>query len=651
MSGTGANSFDGQALLRALRAALAFGCARTFAVFAVSVLFTFGNPLLETASPAMALDFFKKADEEELAVADPLSYVVSFEAVNVTDDEAAALKNASNLVADADLPVSGSLGLLTKAGADRDGLVGRLYELARYGGVVDIRIAGRPLDSISPTEDFGRAGVVPVTIRIDGGRPFAFGRVAVAGDASDSGSALSGMVEGAPAYSTVILEEQASIVSDLKAAGHPFAEVTDTIVEADHNNATLDVTLTVRSGPRADLGEASVSGAESVDAAFIHTQAAIVTGQPYTPEVLASAQKRLRELEVFETVEVREGEALDENGRLPVEIIVTERKHRYFGVGATFSNAEGAGVEGYWGHRNLFGRAEKLRVEGSVSRIGGADDLDGLNYSTAILFEKPAIYGPKNTFTANIRAVSENTNAFERRSVRGGFGIRHEIDKRQTLSAALDLDWSQITERNRKTTHLIFSTPLEYEYDGSDNALDPKEGFRFSALLEPATDLANDAAFVKGRVTASAYFTPPDAGNVTFAARGSVGSIAGASLMSIPADRRFYAGGGGSIRGFAYQSVGPRNAAGDLTGGLSVVEGSLEARLTVADKFGVVPFLDFGNVSRSATPDFGNMRFGAGVGIRYVTPFGPLRLDVGVPLDRRKGEDPWAIYAGIGQAF
>ena len=650
MFGTDANSSGGPASLRACRTERVTGCAHSIAPVAVLAFLAFVGLVSGVASPAAALDFFKKADQDELVIADPLSYTVSFEAVNVSDEEAAALRNATNLVADTDLPVSGSLGLLTKAGADRDGLVGKLYELARYGGIVDIRIAGRPIDQIAPTEDFGE-GPVKVSIRIDGGQVFHFGKVAVRGEAAGMISGVSGMVSGAPAYSTAILEEQNRLVFELKAAGHPFAEIGDSIIEADHRNARLDVTLVVHAGPRADLGTASVSGAESVDAEFIREQAAINAGQPYSPEVLAAAQKRLRELEVFETVEVREGEALDENGQVPVEISVTERKHRYFGVGATYSNAEGAGVEGYWGHRNLFGRAEKLRIEGGVSRIGEADDLGGLNYSTAILFEKPAIYGPKNTFTANVRAVSENTDAFERRSARGGFGIRHEIDKRQTLSAALDLDWSRITESGQETNHLIFSTPLEYAYDGSDDRLDPREGFRFSALLEPATDLAGSATFVKGRVTASAYFTPPDSDFVTLAARGSVGSIIGADLMSIPADRRFYAGGGGSIRGFAYQSVGPRNAAGDLTGGRSVVEGALEARLKVTETLGVVPFLDFGNVSRSSSPDFGNMRFGAGVGIRYVTPFGPLRLDVGVPLDRRKGEDRWAIYAGIGQAF
>jgi len=359
----------------------------------------------------------------------------------------------------------------------------------------------------------------------------------------------------------------------------------------------------------------------------------------------------LRNLEVFESVSVRTGDQLDADGRVPVEISVKERKHRYFGVGATYSNADGAGIEGYWGHRNLFGRGEKLRIEGEVSRLGETGDLTRLNYNTAILFEKPAFYGIRNTFTANLRGVQEFTNAFERRSLRGGFGIRHEIDERQTLAVALDMDWSSIVESGDTTEHLIVSLPMEYNFDGSDDRLDPTEGYRFSTVLEPATDLASGNSFVKGRLTATGYYTPTDTGFVTLAARASIGSIAGASLEDIPADRRFYAGGGGSVRGYAYQTVGPRNSSGDPTGGLSVVEGSIEARIKVTEQLGVVPFFDTGNVGQSSTPDFSDMRAGAGIGIRYITPFGPLRLDVGVPLDRRKGEDSWAVYAGIGQAY
>ena len=607
---------------------------------------------------AFAFEWFGKklfqGAEPEVVVVDPLNYSVKTAINGLEPDQKDTLEAASILIADSERPVSGSLGLLTKARSDRDNLIGALYEQARYSALVNIYIQGLDVEDIPPTSEFSESGPpgtpVPVTINVRAGKQFRFGQVRLIGD---GGLDLAdfGIRKNETAFSGLIITAQDDIVNRLKSDGYPLAQISDSIIEANHENGTLDVIIRYSSGPRAPLGSASVRGAEKVNPEFIRQQAMIESGETYSPQKLADARKRLLDLGVFEAVTVAEGDSLDENGQVPVIIEVRERKMRFFGLGATYSNADGAGVEAYWGHRNLFGNGEKLRIEGAINRIGENEDLQKLNYSTAILFEKPGAFGPNASFTANARAVSENYDAFERRSVRGGFGINYKIDDKQTLSAALDADWSTITRAKIETRHLIFSTPLEYTYDGSDNRLDPTKGIRFSAFLEPALDLESSASFVKGKLTGSAYFTPDNADYVTFAARASVGSIAGADLAMIPADRRFYAGGGGSIRGFAYQAVGPRNERGRLIGGRSIVETSFEARMQITEKLGIVPFIDAGSVSVSPTPDLSDLRFGAGVGLRYKTPFGPLRLDVGVPLERRKGEDSWAIYAGIGQAF
>lgn len=622
---------------------------RSAVFFVVFLAAQFSLSSLFVSQAKAASWFAKNTDEKDANIVDPVRYSVSIQSTNLSAEDADKLRDVSQLIADEAKPTTGSLGLYTKANSDRDLLVGALYEQARYGGVVSISINGKELDEISPTIEFSKTSTNQVLINIDGGKVFNFGKVKVVGSPSGLGSVA--LVSGSPARSDIILQEQEKIIADLKADGHPYAQVSDSIIEADHNAGVLDVTLIVDPGPKADFGETNVVGAQTVDADFIARHANIQNGHIYNPQELAAAQKRLRELDVFDTVTVSEGEELDANGQVPIIIDVKERKHRYLGLGATWSNTDGVGIEGYWGHRNLFGQAEKLRIEGSVSRIGEAEDLNTLNFSTAILFEKPAALGPKSTFTANVRAVSENFDAFERRSVRGGFGYRFELDKRQTLSAALDLDWSRITENKIESRHLIASIPIEYQYDGSDDKLDPTKGYRLAALLEPATDFENGATFVKGRVTVSGYFTPDEDGFLTLAARTSVGSIVGANLGDVAADRRFYAGGGGSTRGFAFQSVGPRDASGKPTGGLGLFEASLEARMQITESLGLVPFLDFGSISRTSAPDFSDIRIGAGLGLRYKTPFGPLRLDVGVPLDRRKGEDAWAVYAGIGQSF
>ena len=400
--------------------------------------------------------FFEKPTLNEV-IANPVNYSVQIDVQGMSVEDIELLRGKSILVEDASLPVSGSLGLLTKAKSDRDNLVGALYELARYGAVVTISIDGRDLDSIPPTTEFSTRGTIPVAINVVAGKQFRFGKTELTGDQTTISLADFGISSNEIASSNLIIEAQDAIVRKLRENGHPFAAVTDAKIEADHDTGLLDVSITYLAGPFASIGNTNVVGAEKVDEDFIQQQAMLKPGTQYTPSELAAAKKRLLDLGVFESVTVSEGSQLDANGQVPIEVEVKERKFRYFGFGATYSNADGAGIETYWGHRNLFGKGEKLRIEGGVNRIGENNDLSKLNFTTAILFEKPGAFGPRASFNANARAVSENYDAFERQSVRGGIGVKYKIDEQQDISAALDADWSTITEGAIETSHLIFS--------------------------------------------------------------------------------------------------------------------------------------------------------------------------------------------------
>lgn len=587
-------------------------------------------------------------DEDDTTVVDPVLYSVTFNQTGLNPDEEAAVKSASELIAGEASPVSGSLGLLVKAKSDRDLLIAALYEQARYSGLVRIYIEGKEISRIDPTTVFDTADRITVEIRVDGGKQFTFGTVRIVGDNGELTPETYGLIRGTPARSNLILEAQDDIVRQLNENGHPYAEVIGSDVEADHDTGVLDVTLEVLAGPTAIIGDATVTGNETVNTQFILDQADIIRGKSYSPEHIATLRRKLLELGVFSSVTVSTGGSINSAGEVPLTIEVTERKHRYFGVGATYSNTDGIGVEGYWGHRNLFGQAESLRIEGGVSRISETAEFSELNYNAAILFEKPYFYDPNSTFSAELRAVSENYDAFERRSIRGKVTVARVIDDRQKISAGVDLDVSRIEEANVETNHLIVSTPLEYSYDGSDDRFNPTMGSRVLLRVEPGHDFESGATFVKAEATLSAYHALSD--TVVLAARTKAGTIVGAAVAEIPADRRFYAGGGGSVRGFEYQAIGPQTA-GRPTGGLSLFEASLEARIKINEQLGIVPFVDAGSVSNSRSPDFSDVRVGAGVGVRYQTPFGPMRVDVGVPIDRRAGEDAWGVYAGIGQAF
>jgi translocation and assembly module TamA len=617
------------------------------------------SAFLLPAGDARAFEIFGiklwgSSDKEDAQVVNPLRYAVTFRISDGDDDLRKKLENVSALKNDEDRPVSGSLGLMTKARGDREQLVAALYGEARYDGVVDITIAGRSLDDLPPDAEFKGPQPIPVVVSIDPGREFTLGNIRLKGDAAGLASADFGLITGGDASSGAILKAEALIVRALKDEGRPLAKVTDREIVADHATTTLDVTLTVVAGPVAGYGNTTVEGTEKVDRDFTEYMTGLKRGRQYSPKEIEEARERLLGLEVFNSVTVKPADRLNADGEIPIDVRVSERKPRYFGIGGTVSNTDGVGIEGYWGHRNLFGKAEKLRIDGSISGIG-SQKIGKLNYNAGIMFEKPGVIGPNSKFFAGAKTVYEHPDAYDRFSINGSAGVSYELDKRQTVSAELALDYSKITDSFGKHDYLIASVPLKYVFDNRDSKLNPTRGFRFLASAEPSYDINGGAAFLKLKGEGSTYLALDDGARYVLAGRAAVGSIIGASLQEVPADRRFYAGGGGSVRGYAYQGIGPKAHGGAFDGqpigGLSYFETSAELRIGVTDTIGIVPFVDAGTVSTRQFPDFSDVKVGAGVGLRYITPFGPLRIDAAVPLNRDPSDPHFGIYAGIGQAF
>ncbi|UVK36167.1 autotransporter assembly complex protein TamA [Mesorhizobium sp. AR10] len=627
-----------RALSRALILALA--CSAAFA----------GDTRNAAAFEIFGIKLWGSSNDEDADIVDPLRYAVTIEAPDADKDLVKKIENASTLKADEERPVSGSLGLMAKARSDREQLVAALYADARYEGVVTITIQGKLLDDLPPDAEFSGPQPIPVVIGIAAGPKFTLGNIRLEGDAAGLMSADFGLIAGGDASSGAVLKAEALIVRALKQEGRPLARITDRQIVADHATSTLDVTLSVAAGPVAGYGDTTVEGTEKVDRDFTEYMTGLKRGRQYSPEEIDDARDRLLALEVFNSVTLKEADSLDADGNIPIGVQVSERKPRYFGIGGTVSNTEGLGLEGYWGHRNLFGRAEKLRIDGKISGIG-SNDLGELNYNAGIMFEKPGVVGPASKFFTGVKTVLEHPDAYDHFSVKGSAGLSYELDKRQTVSAEVALDYSKITDAFGKHKYLIASIPLQYVFDNRDNRLNPTKGFRVLAYAEPSYDILSGAAFVKLKGEGSAYQSLDSGGKFVFAERVAIGSIVGAGLQDVPADRRFYSGGGGSVRGYAYQGIGPKDIDGQPIGGLSFFETSVEMRIAVTDTIGIVPFVDAGTVSTTQFPNFSDMKVGAGVGLRYITPFGPLRIDAAVPLNRDPGDPRFGIYAGIGQAF
>ncbi|SIQ66347.1 autotransporter secretion outer membrane protein TamA [Rhizobium sp. RU35A] len=592
------------------------------------------------------------SDEEKEEVIDPVAYTASLSAPGADKALTERLETTATLVQDAKAPVSGDLGLVVKAREDRERLVAVLYEEARYGGVVRITIAGTDLDRLPPTPSFDRSRPVPVSITIDPGPVFTLGAVHLKGDAAKLDPKTYGLVPGGQAGSVRLIQAGERIVRDLKAEGRPLARLATRDVVADHATRTVDVTLKAESGPVADLGSVSVKGARAVSSDFIRRYSRLDDNQTYSPDQLKKAAERLRALSALSSVTIREADHLAPDGSLPLTIEVSEGKFRYFGVGASYSSLDGAGLNGYWGHRNLFGEAETLRIEGSVSGLGATTDYTSFDYKAGIYFTKPGAFLPRITWDASLVAKRETPDTYTANSLTALSKLSYELNDRDTVGAGFEVALSESEDAFGSNTYLTLSLPMTFERDARNNKLDPTDGFRLTAGVTPSYEALGGAVFSSFEGSASGYLGIGNSDRLVLAGHLAAGSVVGAnSLKDIPTTRRFFAGGGGSVRGYAYQEISPYNDANEATGGRSYTVASLEARFKVNEKIGIVPFFDIGTVSTEIVPDFSDIRMGAGLGLRYATPFGPLRLDVALPLNRFDGGSRYGIYAGIGQAF
>ncbi len=594
---------------------------------------------------------FFESDEEPNEVIDPVSYTLNLDTGTADEDLKESLENASRLFQEKEQPVSGNLGLVIRARDDRDRLLAALYENARYGGVIAIRVNGQDIDSLPPDPVFPAGAPIPVSVTVTPGPVFTIGKVTLDGDALGKNPDDYDLVPGAQANSTLIIKAGEQVVEDLKNEGRPLARLTNRAAVADHNTNTVDVDIAAEGGPVAPFGAVTVVGTKTVDPQFVADYSRLNTGQRYSPEEIRKANERLRALGVFASITIKEPTALAADGSLPLTIEVSEGKHRYFGAGAQYSTTDGFGIQGYWGHRNLFGQAESLRFEGSVNRIG-ENDISSLDYNAGILFAKPGAFGPASTFNASLKASLLDPDAYNATVFTGAAGATFELSDVDTFSAGGELSWADIEDPFGKNEYLTAALPFEFVRDTRDNKLNATEGYRASINAKPSYEINGQTFFSSFEGSISGYYGLGEEDKAVLAGRLGAGTIVGGDgLVDIPATRRFYLGGGGTVRGYSYQEISPRNGADELLGGRSYVNATVEARIGITDTIGLVPFIDVGTVSAKSAPDFSDIKAGAGIGLRYLTPFGPIRLDVAVPLNPYPGGTDYGIYAGIGQSF
>jgi translocation and assembly module TamA len=250
------------------------------------------------------------------------------------------------------------------------------------------------------------------------------------------------------------------------------------------------------------------------------------------------------------------------------------------------------------------------------------------------------------------RTGGDQYGGYESERVTASAGIRHRFSDSFSVQAGIAGDIGQTRDSLGVIDYQLIGIPAQLSYDSTDSPLDPTEGARVLASAATFPEFfGSSVGFTEAKVRASTYHAVDEDKRVVLAARLTAGTLFGASTGLIPANHRFYAGGGGSVRGYRYRSLSPLGPTGQVIGGSNLLEASLEARIKVTDTIGVVPFFDAGGAFSSYANFTDEIRYSAGLGLRYYTGIGPIRVDVAVPLNRRSGDPSFAFYVGIGQAF
>jgi translocation and assembly module TamA len=366
-------------------------------------------------------------------------------------------------------------------------------------------------------------------------------------------------------------------------------------------------------------------------------------------------------------VRITDGTALAAYARLPYQIDVEDRLPYAIGASVQYSTTNGPAGQVYWEDRNVFGGAEQLRLQADifyappwyVTSPNVQDfSIHDLGGRLSASFVKPALWNTRNDLLINALAERVSTAGagffgYQAEDVDATIALRHRFSQYFSFQAGLEGQTGSATDVLGKVDYTLVGVPLSVTYDSTDSKLDPTSGFRVTASAAGfPTFLGSSLDLVQAKVRASAYYALDADQRFVLAGRIGLGAMGGPALDEIPANWLFYAGGGGSVRGYAFNSLGPTGIFDAVIGGRSLFEASAELRVRVNDTIGIVPFFDAGNAFASSFPNFDQRLYNsAGLGLRYFTAVGPIRLDVAFPLQRHAGNGPVAVYFSIGQAF
>jgi translocation and assembly module TamA len=603
--------------------------------------------------------------------ADPQTYKVDLASTGNRDLDT-TLKATSDLASlRSSAPVS-PFGLIGRARSDIDRLITVLESYGYYEAKVAIKINGMALidpglgDALTALPK-GTDAKVAITFTL--GQIYHLRKIDIDGDWPDSIDvrATLDLKPGQLAVAANVLASTGRVLTALQEQGYAFARVDPPVAYEAAEGPVLDLKFHVTAGHKVNIGQIHIEGLKRVREKVARGRLLIHSGDLYQPSVIEKARHDLLALNVFAQVSVQTGTQPDESGGVPLTFKIRERLRHLITVSAAYSSDLGGSGGSTWTDRNLFGNADQLSLTASVINLGGSDTT-GIGYDTNAKYVIPEFLHRDQSLQFSIGAIKQSLQAYDQTAKTSSVILSRKLSSIWSVSAGFATADEQIVQAGNTNFYTLVAAPFVVAYDSTNLASpldDPRHGFRGSVSVTPTLAIGHpDATFIISQIKLATFFDlnnllPLDPGRTVLAARGLAGLAQGAGELSLPPDQRFYGGGSGTIRGYRYQSVGPvftsppspPSAAGIPIGGTGITAATLELRQRVGTNFGFAVFIDAGQVSASlrATPE--EIRVGAGAGVRYYTPIGPIRLDVALPTKNRPGQDAFDIYIGLGQSF
>ncbi len=504
------------------------------------------------------------------------------------------------------------------------------------------------------TPDIGDGERPTPLLKIDPGPRFLLASAAVQWvDAPPDPQAVAAAVKaieltpGAPGRAADVIAAEGRVLAAVQQLGYADAKVQDRDVVVDHADHTMRPTFKIAAGALVRLGRLKIESKGRTRAAWLRRLVPWKVDQVYKPNDVAELERRLLDTQVYDSVTVALAPTSDPDGLRPVVVSLADRSRNTLELGAGYSSTEGGDVDIKLSRYNRFGVGDTLTYE---LRYASIDSKAGVEWAL------PHFLKPGQTLTTNADFFQTSTNAYKETGPQLVADLTQRYGKTTYLTRGASITASEVEDFETHSTINIVSFRVlgAFALDRSDNALDPHSGFKLSARVEP-TLIAEDEnlAYLKAQAQLSNYFPFDKLGANVLATRLHLGTIIGGSLPGVPASDRFYAGGGGSVRGYEYQSVGPHYADNVPVGGLSLAEASVELRHRFTKTIGGVLFVDSGTVSEQVQPDFRHTLTAVGVGLRYDLGFAPIRADLAFPLQQANGasQQAFQIYLSIGQSF